>query len=290
MSGWLRFGFAPWMLPLAGMALGAEEPAGSAHAAVQVSEAKPDEQGFLVHTVRSEYQSGATQIKVLLPDRLEEGRRYLVLYVLPVEAGDGTRWGDGLAEVKKHDLHNRHGLICVLPTFSHLPWYADHPTAPGIRQESHFLRVVVPEVERRYPAIAEPEGRLLLGFSKSGWGAFSLLLRNPQIFGKAAAWDAPLAEDRPARFGMGPIFGTQENFERYRISALLAKQDDALGGKPRLVLTGYDNFRSHHAQTHEQLLALGVPHVYRDGPQRDHQWHSGWLPEAVGLLMHAETP
>ena len=122
MAGWLCFGFASWMLLLAGRALGAEEPAGSAHAAVQVSEAKPDEHGFLVHTVRSEYQSGPTQIKVLLPDRLDNGRRYPVLYVLPVEPGDGTRWGDGLAEVKKHDIHNRHGLICVLSTFSQLPW------------------------------------------------------------------------------------------------------------------------------------------------------------------------
>ncbi len=290
MSGWLRFGFTPGILLLAGMALVAEEPAGSAHAAVQVSEAKPDEHGFLVHTVRSEYQSGPTRIKVLLPDPLEEGRRYPVLYVLPVEAGEGTRWGDGAAEVKKHDLANRHGLICVLPTFSQLPWYADHPTDPGIRQESHFLRVVVPAVERRYPAIAKPEGRLLLGFSKSGWGAFSLLLRNPQMFGKAAAWDAPLAEDRPARFGMGPIFGPQENFERYRISALLTKQADALRGKPRLVLTGYDNFRSHHVETHKRLVALGIPHTYRDGPRRDHHWHSGWLPEAVDLLMDAEAP
>lgn len=289
-SGWLRLGSTLAIFLLGGMALGADESAGSAPAAVQVSEARPDEHGFLVHTVRSEYQSGPTQIKVLLPDRLEEGRRYPVLYVLPVEAGEGTRWGDGLVEVKTHDLANRHGLIGVLPTFSQLPWYADHPTDPGIRQESYFLRVVVPAVERRYPAIAAPEGRLLLGFSKSGWGAFSLILRNPQTFGKAAAWDAPLIEDRPARFGMGPIFGTQENFEHYRIPALLAKQADAFRGKPRLVLTGYDNFRSHHVETHARLVALGIPHAYRDGPRREHQWHSGWLPEAVALLLEAGWP
>ncbi|MFH1267895.1 MAG: hypothetical protein ABIK89_19430, partial [Planctomycetota bacterium] len=110
------------------------EAAGTDRASLEISEAEKNEEGFLVHHVRSEYQSGATRIKVLLPDRLEEGRRCAVLYVLPVEAGEGARWGDGLVEVKKHDLHNRHRLICVLPTFSHLPWYADHPTDPGIRQ------------------------------------------------------------------------------------------------------------------------------------------------------------
>ena len=243
-----------------------------------------------MHEVTSSYQAGKTTIRILLPDRVEKSRQYPVLYVLPVEPRDEKRWGDSLLEVEKHDLHNKHGLICVFPTFSHLPWYGDHLIDRQIRQESYFLDVVVPFVDKMYPTTAKPDGRLLVGFSKSGWGAFTLLLRNPDVFGKAAAWDAPLAEARPARFGMGPIFGTQENFERYRISALLAKQADALRGKPRLVLTGYDNFRSQHVETHERLVTLGVPHVYRDGPRRDHQWHSGWLPEAVDSLMDMESP
>lgn len=268
-----------------------DQPAEPVETSVEISDAKQDDDGFLVHRVRSPYQSGPTHVKVLLPDRLDDGGRCRVLYVLPVEAGDGDRWGRGLPEVKKHDLHNRHRLICVLPTFSQLPWYADHPTDPGIRQESHFLRVVLPLVESRYPTVAGPEGRLLVGFSKSGWGAFSLLLRNPHLFGGAAAWDAPLTEDRPVRFGMGPIFGAQENFQRYQISTLLARRADELGGKPRLVLTGYDNFRTHHVQIHEQLVRLAVPHVYRDGPRRRHHWQSGWLPEAVDLLVSPDpTP
>ena len=176
-------------------------------------------------------------------------------------------------------------MICVFPTFSHLPWYADHPTDPLIRQESYLLKVVLPLVERTYPAEPDREGRLLLGFSKSGWGAFSLLLRNPGVFGKAAAWDAPLTEDRPLRFGMGPIFATQENFEKYRISALLESRAPELREGSRLVLVGYDNFRTAHVETHQQMVAWKIPHVYRDGPRRKHQWHSGWLPEAVGLLV-----
>jgi hypothetical protein len=252
---------------------------------LEISTTGPDETGLVVHRVRSEYQAGETRIKVLLPDRVDRDKPCRVLYVLPVEAGEGRRWGDALGELKAHDLHNKHQLICVLPTFSHLPWYADHPTDPEIRQESYLFEVVLPFVEERYPALAEPEGRLLVGFSKSGWGAFSLLLRHPDRFDKAAAWDAPLEEDRPIRYGMGPIFGTQENFEKYRISALLRKRAGKFLGRPRLVLTGYGNFRNHHVRTHERMLALNVPHVYRDGPRRRHAWGSGWLPETVDLLV-----
>ena len=126
-------------------------------------------QGILVHEDRSPYQAGKTHIRVLLPDKREDGKRFPVIYVLPVEPGSESRFGDGLLEVKKQDLHNKHAAIFVMPTFSHLPWYADHATKEDIRQESYLLKVVVPYIDAHYPVIAETRGRLLLGFSKSGW-------------------------------------------------------------------------------------------------------------------------
>src|SRR5262249_3772713 len=128
--------------------------------------------GIITHTVTCPYQAGQTEIRVLLPDTMEPGKRYKVVYVLPVEAKAGAQYGDGLAAIKKLDLHNKHGFICVLATFSHLPWYADHPTDARIRQETYFLQVVLPFIEKTYPALPGPSGRLLVGFSKSGWGAF----------------------------------------------------------------------------------------------------------------------
>jgi hypothetical protein len=252
-----------------------------------VSEARRTADGFVVHTVESPYQAGTTEIRVLLPDPLEEGVRHRVVYVLPVEARDGHRYGDGLLEVKRHDLQNKFGAIFVAPTFSHLPWYADHPTDPEIRQESDFLRVVVPFVERHYPARAGREGRFLLGFSKSGWGAFSLLLRYPERFDKAAAWDAPLMQDRPDRYGMATIFETPENFELYRITRLLEQRAAVLSGEGRLVLLGYGNFRDQHQQAHALMEKLKIAHIYRDGPKREHIWESGWVPEAAELLLTA---
>lgn len=258
------------------------------NAAPKISEAKKNELGYLVHSVQSEFQAGTTSIHVLLPDRLEDGKRYKVLYVLPVEAGDGQRWGKALEEIRSIDAHNRCELICVYPTFSHLPWYANHPTNPRIRQETYFTKVVVPFVERTYPARRDPQGRLLLGFSKSGWGAYSLLLRHPHLFGKAAAWDAPLDMNAPNRFGMEGIFATQENFLQYQITALLKRQADKFRDDPRLVHLGYDNFRNHHLAVEKLMNDLQISHVFRDGPKRRHAWNSGWISEAVQLLMQQE--
>lgn len=249
-----------------------------------ISAAKPAADGWVVHAVQSEFQAGTTEIHVLLPSRLDPQAKYPVLYVLPVEAGDGRQWGQPRQEVKRLGLSDKYGWICVYPTFSHLPWYADHPDNPRIRQESYFVRVVVPFVERAYPAQGKPEGRLLVGFSKSGWGAFSLLLRHPQLFGTAAAWDAPLAMERPDRFGMGEIFGTQENFAPYQITRLFREQAEQVRHGQRLIHLGYDNFRDQHAVAEKVLNESRIEHVFHDGPQRRHAWGSGWLPEAVELL------
>lgn len=256
----------------------ADEPVSIAPAA--------QENGILVHEVTSPYQAQPTQIRVLLPAARKPDRRDAVIYVLPVEKLNESRYGNGMAEVQKLDLANKHGIIFVAPTFAQLPWYADHPSDAAIRQESYFLKVVVPYVERTYAAKASPDGRLLLGFSKSGFGAWSLLLRHPETFGKAAAWDAPLAMDQLGKYGTTPIFGTQENFERYRLPDLVAQRGESLGSEKRLILTGYGKtFRGEHVQMHELLKRRMIPHVFVDGPARSHDWHSGWVDEAVKLLL-----
>ncbi len=70
----------------------------------------------------SPYQPGTTQIRVLAPERLEKDRNYPVVYVLPVEAGAASRYGDGLKEVNKLGLHNALGAVFVARSFSQLPW------------------------------------------------------------------------------------------------------------------------------------------------------------------------
>src|SRR5262249_5881390 len=133
----------------------------------------------------------------------------------------------------------------------------------AIQQESYFLKVVVPFVEKTYPVKTEARGRLLLGFSKSGWGAFSLLLRHPETFGKAAAWDAPMTMERPM-YGMAEIVGTPENFANYRIPALLEKRAARFQQDKRLALVGYASFREHHVALHDLMDRLKIPHEYRD--------------------------
>ena len=254
---------------------------------MQVSKGEIDNNGFVLHKVKSEYQIGETHIRVLLPDNLQAGKKYPVLYILPVEPGMDIVFGDGLKEARKANLQNKYGgLICVYPTLSNWPWFADHPTKPEIRQESYILNVVIPFIEKTYPAVQDPQGRLLVGFSKSGWGAFSLLLRHPELFGKAAAWDAPF-QGALSYQGSADVFGANENFAKYDIFPLLRKQTGFLKNRPpRLIIMGQGNFKNQHETAHAFMLQLGIPHLYEPGPNVPHGWNSQWLEPLVDLLVN----
>jgi len=67
----------------------------------------------------------------------------------------------------------------------------------------------IPFIEKHYSTKDAPEVRFLLGFSKSWWGAFSLIMTYPEFFGYAASWDAPMFFDR-FHYSMEQVYGTLE--------------------------------------------------------------------------------
>lgn len=244
---------------------------------VSASEPTTDADGVLRVRLTSSAQEKPVELRLVVPSA---PRRYL--YVLPVEKEGDSKYGDGFAEAKRLGLPEKYGMVLVAPGFAQLPWYADHPTDPRRRDESHLLQAVIPWVEKRIP-LKDPV-RLLLGFSKSGWGAWSLLLRHPDLFRAAAAWDAPLMKDKPDQFGMDAAFATQENFGKYHLAALLRDQAAALRERKRLAHFGYGNFRDHHRKMQSLLEELKIPVETADGPQRKHVWESGWMAEAAAAL------
>ncbi len=252
----------------------------------------PDaERGVQKLLVSSTTQQGANPVEILLPDSFgkDKDKRHRVLYVLPVETGLGGRYGDGMKEIRKLDIHNKYDVICVYPTFDTLPWYANHFHNQQRWHAAYIKEVVVPLIDKQYPTLATPQGRLLLGYSKSGWGAFSLLLRHPDVFGAAAAWDSPFSQTDYAKWptqGWTDPFGSEERFRQHCPMLLLeSRAKDFKDGPPRFVLLGNANFKKDTAAMHEKMATLGIPHIHDDTLNVKHDWHSGWVGPAVEHLM-----
>jgi hypothetical protein len=255
---------------------------------------------IISHHIDSPFQKDRTTLRVLVPDNYSEKTNYKVLYVLPVREQGNRKNGDGLMEVYKNNFHNKYSLICVAPGYTHLPWYADHSKDLTRQDESHFLKTVIPFIDENYSTQKHKEGRILLGFSKSGWGAITLLLRNPEIFHKAAGWDIGirmdtelLKEEENEEWieDIEHIFGNMKNFEHYRVSALLKRKAKELGDEARIFYYNREGNRgSGGAMIHSLMLELGIPHLYWYEPFRKHRWDSGWMPDAVHFLAGDGTP
>jgi hypothetical protein len=254
------------------------------------------EKGVEFFHVDSPCLGGTNKVEVLVPDTFDRGKRYRVLYVLPVNAGIGGRWGDCLQVVREAGLHNRHDLICVTMGFDTVPWYGSHASDPLIRHDKHLTETVLPLIEKHYPVLPGRDGRLLLGFSKSGWGAVSLLLRHPELFGHACSWDAPLIMDGDdfSLWGVDAHFGTKERYLEHLPTILAEKNGAALGDRPRLAILGHNLFGNRfacpedtpHTRTfHELLAGLGIPHAYNNEVAAPHSWNAKWLVPAVETLI-----
>lgn len=249
--------------------------------------------GIESHTVESAYQNGKQEIRVLLPDNYSTSRLYRVLYVLPVEADFQQRFGYGLGVLQEMNAHNLYDLIIVQMGFEKEPWFGDHANDRRTRQASYLKEFVVPFIEARYSTIRKPEGRLLLGFSKGGWGAFSLILADPGFFGYAAAWDAPLFLTA-FHFGMKDVFGTPEQFAAYRPDLLIPKKRTFFQNRTRLVLAGENYWGkfipapaggSHTQEAHQLLAREGIKHVYDDSLDAPHRWDKQWMTPILAALM-----
>ncbi len=241
---------------------------------------------ILTETVAGPFQPAPTSVQIILPETLDPTQRYRVLYILPVEPGTEDHYGSGIQEAARADVANKHNVICVAPTFTAMPWYADHPTDPALQQERHFVETVVPWVDAHYPVEKSAHGRLLLGFSKSGYGAVMLLLRHPEFFGKAVAWDAPVDKTRPDQFRMIDVFGTDEHFNNYAIPSLIRAHGSQLkDSPPRIFLMRKKNGDHPMEATRNALKSAGIPHVYEVTDDIPHRWDSGWLPRAAALVL-----
>jgi hypothetical protein len=178
----------------------------------------------------------ATELEMLVPRSGGPAATSIVL-ALPVEdCGTSTKeYGSAIGLIRSSGWLAAHPAVAIAtPAFSTTPWFGDNPASSGgprVRQESYLTEVICPYLlggAHGLP-IARNATVSLLGFSKSGWGSFSLLLRNEKTFARAALWDAPtmLGADYCAwlrdhdkgkpqdLWGMMEVFGDCETWRKY---------------------------------------------------------------------------
>ena len=126
---------------------------------------------------------------------------------------------------------------------------------------------------------------LLVGFSKSGLGAWNIARTIPDIVVGTIIFDAPVAREERPGWGTAAFYESDASW----------RQD--------LPIRGVESFRAAAPETHtlalisgeafhEEMRALsraatraGVRHVFLPRPNLKHHWRSGWIEEGLSALF-----
>jgi Putative esterase len=231
--------------------------------------------------------TGTTVLRVLTPTDPARGVPHNFLYVLPVEPGLGTSFGDGIETMLALDAANKYNLTIVEPSFGLDPWYADNPSDQSRHYESFLTSDLVPWVTQTL-AVSGNEQNWLIGFSKSGIGAQDLILRHPDLFALAASWDFPADMSSFDQFGSssGDIYGTDVNFQvNYQLTPAFLDVHKAPFTKiNRIWIGGGNDFPSDVSDYDSLLTAEGIQHSTETTELMTHGWGSGWVPIALAAL------
>jgi Putative esterase len=262
--------------------------AGSATASDNFSYLGTDVQGIQSYKVISaDNGPGPQTVRVLTPTHPAPGTSHNFLIVLPVEAGLGNTFGDGLATLLALDAQDEYNLTIVEPSFAIDPWYANNPEDPHFRYETFMTRVLVPWI-RKNLATTGHEQVWLIGFSKSGLGAQDLILKHPGVFTLAASWDSPFDMSAYDQFGNDSAdnYGTDANFQaNYRLTAAFVYAHRApFLTSDRIWIGGYGLFQADDSGYDALLNSEGIAHSTETPQYMAHRWDSGWVPLALAAL------
>jgi Putative esterase len=268
--------------------VGAGATSGTGNNGFSATYRSTDANGVAWYDVTSADNGYGTQtLRVLAPTHPAAGVPHSFLYVLPVEAGLGTTYGDGIATLEALDAQNQYNLTIIEPSFAIEPWYADNPNDPNLHYDTFMTKDLVPWVTQNLSTTGH-EQNWLIGFSKSGIGGQDLLFNHPDVFTLAASWDFPADMSTYDQFSGSSAgqYGTDANFQtNYRLTPIFLEAHKLpFISSNRIWIGGYQSYQTDMSHYDALLNSAGIPHATETPTSMPHRWDSGWVQIALAAL------
>ena len=130
--------------------------------------------------------------RVILPASMAANRKLPVVYLLHGGGGGYRDWSNYSDIAQFADS----GLVLVMPE-GNSSYYVNSAERPKDRYEDYITSDLIADVESRFPTAPGRENRAIVGISMGGFGAVTLALKHPDLFGFAAGISSAL--DVPSR-------------------------------------------------------------------------------------------
>ncbi len=221
---------------------------------------------------------------VLPADYYQSDKRYPVLYLLHGFMQNYTVWGRNLAAA--FYARNLNDLIVVLPDGGN-SWFVNYASSENGQTnnwEDHIVKDVIGHVDKKYRSEARREGRAIAGLSMGGFGAYSMGLRNTQLFVSIGSTSGALSHARTAaaaiRAGIDRGPGPRDQQRQARIDeadAFISRIIDVPGFSTQDERTpkGVDFVTAEQADAYDPFIIIyevprsQMPHLYMDAGTED---------------------
>jgi pimeloyl-ACP methyl ester carboxylesterase len=128
---------------------------------------------------------------------------------------------------------------------------------------------------------------VLIGFSKSGLGAWNIAREIPDRISATIIFDAPVARDQLPPWGTKAFYtddaAWQKDLPLRTVEAFAA----AVTKAHRLVLIPGNNFRNEMRALSQALSQIKHEHIFLDCPEMRHHWNSGWIEKGLNELLES---
>lgn len=231
---------------------------------------------------------GSNCFRVIKPSGWSSANKYKVVYMLPALTDDleaNVQLSPNPWELARDNGYaTTHNVVIVVPYFkSSALWYGckDDGTV-----DMHSAMVNLPTQFSIdwLSASTNPMDHMLVGYSKSGWAAISLLMRNPHKFGYAACWDGPFNN----YFNQGDTvtaFGTQGQYDLYSPNLIADDYKSNYNTSRRIIVMGGNNFVSSYTNFLSTLNSNYIQFSERYNTEAKHCWAHAWAQYAFQMLM-----
>lgn len=115
--------------------------------------------------------------RVFLPANLPAGHNLPVVYLLHGGGSDFRVWSNN-SDVSRYAAS---GLILVMPEGDE-SYYMNEVEAPEKKFEDYITKDLIADVESRFPARKDRNGRAVIGISMGGFAAVKYALSRPELF------------------------------------------------------------------------------------------------------------
>ena len=165
---------------------------------------------------------------------------------------------------------------------------AGYPDA-SVRQVCYPTLVWYNDVVRR-EAIAQIRGwgvvsAVLVGFSKSGLGAWNIARATPDIVSATIIFDAPVARQQLPPWETDAFYANDTEWRTDLPANTIQSFTSAMPANHQLVLIAGANFHEEMSTLSQALDEAGLAHAFLRRPEMTHHWNSGWIEEGLNTLL-----